>query len=57
MHTKFKSENLKGRDHMVTQAGSGRINFMYICECAGAIWSWIWVAYDDIQRSDFVETV
>jgi hypothetical protein len=37
MYTKFKSENLKGRDHMVNLAGLRRIIFVYIYEYAGAM--------------------
>jgi len=26
---------------MVTQAGLRKIEFMYMCECVDAMWSWI----------------
>jgi hypothetical protein len=47
MHTEFKSENLKGRDHMVSLTGRGRIKFMYICEYAGAGFEWLTMIYSE----------
>jgi hypothetical protein len=54
MHTKFKSEKLKGRDHMINPADRGRIQCIYhisasvLVHCGAGF---------DIQRRDFMETV
>jgi hypothetical protein len=56
MHTKFRSENLKGRHHMGDIRVYWRIILKYLCGI-GTEDDWVQLAQDRVQWRDLVNTV
>jgi hypothetical protein len=57
MHTKFWSENLKGKVHSEDLGGDGRTIRMYLRETGWKGVYWIYLAQEKDQRQALVNTV